>query len=140
MRINPVVQQMQAMLLAAGAADARFRTTGKAPPPAADAPTRQPPPSLSPATAVQLLVAVAASAEPAETRRRHEARPLARGVALLHRFHAAAVGGAAPPALLREMVDWTTTFELPDDPVLASLARDIELRVRVELARHERIA
>ena len=49
-------------------------------------------------------------------------------------------------ALTEEMVNqaqqalaqWAEEFSLPDSPQLQSLARDVELRVKVELARHER--
>jgi hypothetical protein len=38
---------------------------------------------------------------------------------------------------LQQLADWSAAFEAPEDPQLAALARDVELRVRVELAKHE---
>ncbi|WP_414705372.1 flagellar assembly protein FliX [Pseudomonas sp.] len=36
---------------------------------------------------------------------------------------------------LREIAEWSQTFETPDDPVLAQILSEIDLRVRVELAK-----
>ena len=51
------------------------------------------------------------------------------------------VAAGAPPAeALEALADWRRGFTLPDDPQLAEIARAVDLRVRVELARHDLIA
>ena len=42
--------------------------------------------------------------------------------------------------MLVALAAWTRDFTLPEDPQLADIARAVELRVRVELARHDVIA
>ena len=41
------------------------------------------------------------------------------------------------PERLRQLADWSARFALPEDTALAAVARDIDLRVRVELAKHD---
>jgi len=94
----------------------------------------QVPPATQPATSVQMLVALAA-AEPTIERRRKMAVATDRGLSLLERLHAELVVGAPSPERLQELVEWSESFEAPQDPQLASLAREIEVRVRVELAK-----
>ena len=94
------------------------------------------PPATQPATSVQMLVALAA-AEPVVERRRKMAAAADRGLSLLERLHAELVAGAPAPERLQELVEWSESLETPQDPQLASLAREIEVRVRVELAKHE---
>jgi len=47
--------------------------------------------------------------------------------------------GAAPPERVRELATWVEAFVVPDDaavtPEFAQVARDLEVRVRVELAK-----
>lgn len=89
-----------------------------------------------PATSVAMLVTLAAINEPAERRRRAIVHA-ERGLATLERLRDELAAGVASPDRLRELADWTKGFTLPDDPALAELARDIEVRVRVELAKHD---
>lgn len=94
------------------------------------------PPAPQAATSVQMLVALAA-AEPASERRRRIAEETDRGLSMLERLHAELAAGVAAPERLRELAEWSQSFEVPDEPQLAGLAREVELRVRVELAKHE---
>jgi len=94
------------------------------------------PPATQPATSVQMLVALAA-AEPLPERRRKMAAPVDRGLSLLERLQAELLVGGPDPERLRELVEWSESFEAPGDPQLASLAREIEVRVRVEIAKHD---
>ena len=107
----------------------------------AGAPDAPPAPAPIPAaaqaaTSVQMLVAMAA-VEPPSERRRRIAADTERGLSMLERLHEALATGVAPPERLRELADWAESFQAPDDPQLAGMAREVELRVRVELAKHE---
>lgn len=90
----------------------------------------------SPATSVEMLVALA-SVDPAVERRRKLAAEADRGLALLERLHEESLGGGVLPERLEQLSAWVAGFAVPDDPELASVAQDIELRVRVELAKHD---
>lgn len=136
-RLGPVIRPQRQR--AAGASDRGLPT------PAATAPP-PPPPSPSPApvspglaqapTTVAMLMAMA-SADPQRDRRARLASDSARGVHLLDKLHRAVVAGEADAASLQALSEWLDGFEVPDDPHLAALARDIALRVEVELAKHE---
>ncbi|WP_010214896.1 flagellar assembly protein FliX [Sphingomonas sp. PAMC 26621] len=134
MRVEGVSVPVQALLAALPRATAGFRATDAAPA-ATELPA--PPRPLQAATSVQMLVALAATEPPRERRRRLVAE-VDHGLGLLERLHAATAAGVAPPAMLTELADWAARFVPPDDPQAAAIARDVELRVRVELARHER--
>ena len=136
MRIPALPPLMQQNLLATlGRAEAAFAVadadsrTAAALPPAV-------PPTTQPATSVQMLVALAA-AEPTVERRRKMAAAADRGLTLLERLHAELMVGTPAPERLAELVEWSESLEPPTDPHLASLQRDIEVRVRVELAKHD---
>jgi len=101
---------------------------------AASAPLAQ---AQQPATSVQMLVAMAA-AEPMIDRRRRMAAAADRGLTLLERLKDELMSGAPAPERLQELADWSAEFEAPDDPQLATLAREIEVRVRVEIAKYDR--
>ncbi len=134
MRVEGVSVPVQALLAALPRATAGFRATDTAPA-ATEVPA--PPRTLQAATSVQMLVALAAT-EPPRERRRRVVAAVDHGLGLLERFHAASVAGTVLPAMLAEMADWAERFVPPDDPQAADIAREVELRVRVELARHER--
>lgn len=91
-------------------------------------------PGAIPAPSVEMLVTLSA-VNPGIERRRRLAQDADRGIDALDRLHKELVAGVASPARLREIVEWSQSFEAPDDPVLASLLSDIDLRVRVELAK-----
>jgi len=137
MRIPALPPLMQQSLLATlgraeaftvASADADGRAAAILPPPV--------PSTTQPATSVQMLVALAA-AEPTVERRRKMAAAADRGLTLLERFHAELMVGTPAPERLAELVEWSESVELPTDPHLASLQRDIEVRMRVELAKHD---
>lgn len=91
-------------------------------------------PAGAPMTSVQMLVALAA-ADPAIERRRKLAVDAERGLKALETLHRELVAGIPGPERLREIADWSQTLEMPDEPVLAGILRDIDVRVRVELAK-----
>lgn len=136
---SPVQAMMQQNLLAAlGKAEDAFAAATSAADAQAAA-TMLPaavPPAAQPATSVQMLVALAA-AEPTAERRRKMAAAADRGLSLLERLHAELVAGVPAPERLAELLEWSENFEMPDDPQLATVAREIELRVRVEIAKHD---
>ncbi|HEU0066709.1 MAG TPA: flagellar assembly protein FliX [Sphingomonas sp.] len=92
-----------------------------------------------PATSVDMLIALAAMDGPAD-RRRRAAASADKGLSMLERLRDALAAGAVPPGRLRELEAWADGFAIPDDPALAGIAREIELRVRVEVAKAERDA
>ncbi|MCD2317079.1 flagellar assembly protein FliX [Sphingomonas sp. IC-11] len=96
----------------------------------------QPHPAAMPATSVQMLVQMAA-ADVSVERRRRIAESAGRGLALLQRLHAETLVPPAGVEAVRGLENWLETFEMPEDAELASLMQEIELRVRVELAKHE---
>ena len=89
-----------------------------------------------PIPSVAMLVTLAA-ADPAVERRRKQAAQAERGLDALEALQRELLTGTATPERLREIVEWAATLETPDDPVLAQIARDIDLRVRVELAKYD---
>lgn len=99
-------------------------------------PQAMPPAVPSPATSVQMLVALAA-AEPVAERRRRIAERADKGLTMLERLHAELVVGTPSPEQLQELVEWSESFAPSEDAAVATLSREIELRVRVELAKLE---
>jgi hypothetical protein len=83
---------------------------------------------------VQMLVAMAASEQTVD-RRRKMAERVSQGLTLLERLNGEIAMGVVGAERLRELAEWSQRMETPDDPQLAQLARDLDLRVRVELAR-----
>nr|WP_315382958.1 flagellar assembly protein FliX [uncultured Sphingomonas sp.] len=97
-------------------------------------PHPMPAPGTIAATSVQMLVAIAAN-NPIAERRRKQARDVERGIDALDRLHKELVAGTPNVARLREIVQWSETVPTPADPQLAALMREIDVRVRVELAK-----
>lgn len=87
-----------------------------------------------PTPTVAMLVMLAAS-DPAIERRRKQAIDAERGVDALDRLQKELAAGTPSVERLHELVEWSENHEAPDDPVLAGILSDIELRVRVELAK-----
>lgn len=83
---------------------------------------------------VAMLVTLAA-ADPSIERRRKQAIDAERGVEMLDTLHRELVAGVVSPAKLEAIIEWSETFQHSDDPALAAILSDIELRVRVELAK-----
>ena len=98
------------------------------PTPMQGAGTNQPVPSVA------MLVTLAA-ADPAIERRRKQAVHAERGLDALDRLHKELAAGTPSVERLREIVEWSENFETSEDPVLAGILSDIEVRVRVELAK-----
>ena len=94
----------------------------------------QGPGTNQPVPSVAMLVTLAA-ADPAIERRRKQAKDAERGIDALERLHKELTAGTPSVERLREIVEWSENFEASDDPVLQSILSDIELRVRVELAK-----
>ena len=87
---------------------------------------------------LQTLVALAALT-PLEERRRMQVEQAKRGLDGLDKLHKGLLSGAVDPETLDTLAEWARTNKghvtLDDDPKFAALFRDIELRVRVELAK-----
>lgn len=98
-------------------------------PPIAGAPT-------SPVPSVAMLVTMAATQDDTE-RRRRRARDAERGIDALEGLHRELLTGAATPARLAEIAQWSRDHAAQADPALAALLADIDLRVRVELAKFD---
>ena len=135
MRIAALPPAMLQSLLAAAPKVERAVAEGAGEMPAPVAPP-VPPPAPQAATSVQMLVAMAAT-EPTAERRRRIAAESDRGLSMLERLHAELVAGAVAPERLAELGGWAESFVVPDDPQLAGLAKEIEVRVRVELAKFD---
>jgi Class II flagellar assembly regulator len=90
---------------------------------------------------VQMLVALAAVA-PSEERRRAQVAEARRGLDVLDRLHHELLSGAAKGTTLDALSLWLkqrpdAQAMTADDPKLAALFDEIELRVRVELAKFD---
>lgn len=135
MRIDGLPPVLQQTLLAAlpKAAESFRARAAVAEPQAAPAPAPLVPAA---ATSVQMLVAMAAT-EPTIERRRRMAEKADQGLTMLERLHAELVAGVTAPERLEELAEWAESFAPPEDPQLAQLAREIEVRVRVEIAKFE---
>ncbi|MBR0550945.1 flagellar assembly protein FliX [Stakelama marina] len=94
-------------------------------------PTAQP---GQPLGSLQMLVTLAAI-DPEKERRRQMAENGKRGLDQLEALHAELVAGQLTPQRLEQLADWVRQAETPADPVLAGIMSEIELRVRVELAK-----
>lgn len=130
--IPPVLQQV--LLAALPKAGDGFRSPIAAPETgtAQTAPVAIP----GPATSVQMLVTLAAT-EPVVERRRKAAEKSEAALSMLERLHSELVTGVPSVERLQELVEWAESHETPEDPVLAGLSREIEVRVRVEIAKLE---
>ncbi|WP_084580121.1 flagellar assembly protein FliX [Sphingomonas azotifigens] len=85
---------------------------------------------------VQMLVAIAVN-NPVAERRRKMARDAERGIDALDRLHKELLAGTPNVARLREIARFSQAAPMPEDPTLAQLMREIDLRVRVELAKFD---
>ncbi len=137
--LRAALQANLALPVAGARTDARRFDVGATGDGAAEAGGRPVASIAQPATSVQMLVALAAI-DPAVERRRKQAVEAERGLTLLDRLDREVAAGAPPAEALEALADWTRGFTLPDDPQLAEIARAVDLRVRVELARHDLIA
>lgn len=94
------------------------------------------PAMTQPATSVQMLVALAA-AIPDIDRRRKLAASTEKGLDALERLHREIQIGSSKAETLREIADWSTSIAATGDIEIASILKEVELRVLVELAKHD---
>lgn len=97
-------------------------------PPAVGAP-------VQPVTSVEMLVALAAVDDAAE-RRRKLAAQAETGLERLEALHRDLLAGNPTAERLEEIAAWARQLSVPDDPGIAAILREIELRILVELAKH----
>lgn len=131
MRITGHVAPLQNLLLAAMPKAGAFAV--------ADQPVATSPPAapLGQPVSVEMLVALANAESPIDRRRRSIAQASG-ALGALERLNTELLAGLAAPERLREIAAWAeATRHGPEDAALASLFRDIELRMRVELAKHD---
>jgi Class II flagellar assembly regulator len=107
----------------------------------APAPQAQAVPLSMTAPSIAMLLAMAGTngTTPTRERERQVARA-AKGLDALSALHAAQARGLDSGPALAELADWVSTSEMPEDAALAEFLRELDLRVRVELAKHERFA
>jgi hypothetical protein len=86
---------------------------------------------------VQMLVAMSA-ATPAEERRRRVLQRATRGLDALAALDAATMIDAPREAVVETLADWSRELHEAGEPALDALMAEIELRVRVELAKYDR--
>lgn len=91
----------------------------------------------TPAQSVQMLVTLAQTMPPIE-RRRRAAREAEKGLDALEMLQAALVVGTGAAAPVEDLRNWSENRACPDDPALAELMDEIDLRIQVELAKRER--
>lgn len=106
-----------------------------------DAPSAQVPqqPAVQPGQplgSVQMLVTLAAY-DPDRERRRQMAEQGSDGLDELEALQVELAVGEVTPERLEQLAEWVAQVEQPDDPVLAAIMAEIELRVRVELAKFD---
>ena len=55
----------------------------------------------------------------------------------LETLHSELLRGTLKPERLRELAAWAASIEVPSDPQLAAFHRELDVRVRVELAKFD---
>lgn len=103
-------------------------------PPAPAAPVAGQP--AGPVPSVAMLVTLAATQDDVE-RRRRRAEEAERGLDALEGLHRELLAGAVSPARLAEIAAWSRDHEASEEPAIAALLAQIDLRVRVELAKFD---
>ena len=91
----------------------------------------------TPAQSVQMLVTLAQAMPPVE-RRRRAAREAEKGLDALEMLQAALVVGTGATTPVEDLKNWSENRARPDDPELAEIMDEIDLRIQVELAKRER--
>lgn len=135
LRITGLAAPLQTMLLAALPKVAAAFSAAAEP----QAPIAPPPAPLGQPVSVEMLVALAAAESPIDRRRRVSAQA-DRGLRALERLDVETAAGLPAVERLQEVAALTDTLGEAQDPALAGLLQEIELRMRVELAKHDIIA
>lgn len=130
MRITGLTAPIQTLLLGALPKAAPFAV------PDAAMPQVSLPAPIALSVSVEMMVALAAAERPVESRRR-AVRVAERGIGALERLDTALLAGLPAVERLREVAAWSQSLGEPEDAALRELFKDIELRVRVELAKHD---
>lgn len=128
-----LLQALRAALPARPAEPAQFGTQPPAVPvatPAASTPM--------PVQSVAMLVALASASDVDGARRTEDLRHAENGIETLALLHGGLIAGVLSPQRIRALKEWRKGQRTPDDPKLASLMEDVELRILVELAKLER--
>lgn len=122
-----------------GQADRRPSKSGGADFSLSDAPQgpRTAPSAVQPATSLATLVALAEVQDEKERRRRLAADAL-RGLDALEALDGESDANEAVEDRLTAIAAWSAGLTAPNDPELARLQREIELRAHVELAKRRR--
>lgn len=108
-------------------------------PEAAAQPAATQPTVGSPAQSVQMLVTLAAASLPPELeRQRRLTKRAERGLDALETLQAALVTGVGAAEPIRELRSWIEERSPSNDPELAAILDEIDLRIQVELAKQER--
>lgn len=87
-----------------------------------------------PLGSLQMVLTLAAF-DPEKEKRRQESERGRKGLEELEALQRELVMGSPSPERLEQLIEWVKTADTPADPALASILSDIELRVRVELAK-----
>ncbi len=95
-----------------------------------------PVPHAAQPVSVEMLVTLA-TAEPAIERRRRAAAEADRGLRALERLDMALAAGLPAVGPLQEVAAWSAAQHAAQDPELAAIYSEIEMRVRIELAKHD---
>lgn len=135
MRIENLQAPLLRSLMAALPKVATGFPVGEGEPPAARAPLAQGTNVAQPLNPSVAMLVTLAAADPAIERRRKQAVDAQRGIDQLEGLHRELVAGVVSPARLRAIVEWSETFQASEDPTLAAILADIDVRVRVELAK-----
>jgi hypothetical protein len=91
-----------------------------------------------PVQSVAILVALASAADVDGEQRIQDLRHAEQGIEALALLHSGLLAGVLSPQRIRALKDWVKSRRTPDDPELAPLTDDVELRILVELAKLER--
>lgn len=136
MQVNALSSLLQTLL----ASPARETATARFLPEPVAQPQAMQPSIGTPAQSVQMLVALAAASAPPELeRRRRLAQKAQRGLDALEMLQAALVVGVGSAAPTQELRSWLEeSSPRPEDPELAQIMDEIDLRIQVELAKRER--
>ncbi|RST30712.1 flagellar trans-acting factor FliX [Sphingomonas ginkgonis] len=136
MQVDAVTALLQSALLApAEKPDARPASFAQPAPPVP--PAAQPGQVGGIAPSVAMLVTLAAT-DAGTPGRGAGPREAERGLDGLDALRRALVHGSVPPERIRMLRDWARGRRRSDDPDLAALEQEIELRILVELAKLER--